>query len=177
MSAKKISSFIFLFLLFAALTFPQSLAEAAKKEKERRASLKGRKTVVVTNADLKKIIRRSAVSVVQSTSSDESTPARIQPPSNPPRRIETPVETRMDTRDSMDPTFQGDRLVSPEETVEMLTNKMYYLQQKFYTFTDWTLREEIQKEMVQTYEKLQKAQADAEKSGVKKRKRKAREKN
>lgn len=77
----------------------------------------------------------------------------------------------------MDPTFQGDRSVSPEETVEMLTNKMYYLQQKFYTFTDWTLREEIQKEMVQTYEKLQKAQADAEKSGVKKRKRKAREKN
>ena len=41
----------------------QSLAELSKKEKERRARLKGRATAVVTNEDLKFLTKREAVTV------------------------------------------------------------------------------------------------------------------
>ena len=49
-------------VLFAAsLVAAQSVAEAAKKEKERRENLKGKTTQVVTNADLAKTQKKPAV--------------------------------------------------------------------------------------------------------------------
>jgi hypothetical protein len=51
---KKPILWILAFLLGSSLLLSQDLVEAAKKEKERRAQLKKRSTVVVTNADLGK---------------------------------------------------------------------------------------------------------------------------
>ncbi len=59
--AKKISVAVFLFLLGVSFLSAQSLAEASKKEKERRAALKGKQTVV-TNADLGKLKKKPAMS-------------------------------------------------------------------------------------------------------------------
>jgi len=52
--------------LLAAVLWPQaargqSLAEAAQKEKDRRETLTAGKAVVVTNADLSKVKKKSAV--------------------------------------------------------------------------------------------------------------------
>lgn len=52
---KKISASLVFILFCASLIYPQSLVELAKKEKERRAKLRGKPSIVLTNADLKKI--------------------------------------------------------------------------------------------------------------------------
>jgi len=54
------------FLPFILVSFlqSQSLAELAKKEKERRAALKGRTAKVITTADLAKVKKRPAVETV-----------------------------------------------------------------------------------------------------------------
>jgi hypothetical protein len=168
MSRQRISCFILVFFLFVSLAFSQNLAEVAKKEKERRDSLKGKKSIVVTNADLKKVTRQPSVSVVQSPSAAVPNPEESQEPRSVPTREEDYSPPRMDSRNSREPTYSVEESENPAETVEMLTRKMNYLQQKFYTFTDWTLRDEIQREIVQTYEKLQKAQEAEKKSGDKK---------
>ena len=65
--AKKLSIAFFLFLLGASFLTAQSVAELAKKEKARRAALKGKQTIV-TNADLGKVKKKPAMT--------ETTPAK-----------------------------------------------------------------------------------------------------
>ena len=48
--------------------------------------------------------------------------------------------------------------------VNLLTLKIKGLQQKFFTFTDWTSKDLVQRETWETYLKLQKARQDAEKA-------------
>jgi len=177
MGVKKINFFIFIFFLFAALVFSQNLAEAAKKEKKRRAALKGKKSVLITNADLKQADLRPAVSISGIGSAGVKSSVRSQTPHNVPIRREPSVRGRKDSRDSREPSSFKERLENPEETVGMLTEKMNYLRQKFYSFRDWTLRDEIQREMVRTYEKLRKAREAEKKPDGKKRIAKNIEKN
>ena len=64
MRFKKISV-LFLALFFSAsFLSSQSLVEIAKKEKERRESLKEKKVMVVTNQDLRKVKKKTALSVI-----------------------------------------------------------------------------------------------------------------
>ncbi len=72
------------FFLGSSLLLSQDLVEAAKKEKERRAQLKKRSTVVVTNADLGKKPGEELVKV-----------QRAEEPEEPSQKIqETPPQTR-----------------------------------------------------------------------------------
>ena len=174
MRLQKIGCFLLFSVFLTSLVFSQNLAEMAKKEKERRASLKGKKSIVVTNADLKKVARQPAVSVAESPLSAVENPAGTPLTMTVPSREERELVPPVDSRDSSDPDYSGENPENPAETVEMLTRKMNYLQQKFYTFTDWTLRDEIQREMVETYEKLQKAQEAEKKTSGKKAKQKIR---
>jgi len=61
MGKKKILVSLFLPLLLVSFLQSQSLAELAKKEKERRAALKGKGATVTTSADLAKVKRKPAV--------------------------------------------------------------------------------------------------------------------
>jgi hypothetical protein len=61
MGKKKILVFLFLPLLLVSFLQSQSLAELAKKEKERRAALKGKAATVITSADLANVKKRPAV--------------------------------------------------------------------------------------------------------------------
>jgi hypothetical protein len=58
----RIAAWLLILGLSAGVATAQSLAELSKKEKERRARLKGRATEVVTNEDLKFLTKREAVS-------------------------------------------------------------------------------------------------------------------
>jgi hypothetical protein len=63
--------------LLAACLLPtvvrgQSLAESAQKEKERRESVRTKKTVVVTNADLSKVKKKSAVAMPSAPAPNEA---------------------------------------------------------------------------------------------------------
>jgi len=66
------------FILFGAcLLYPQSLVELAKKEKERRAKLSGKPSIVLTNADLKKIKKGAALITGSFTPSQKNKTNRI----------------------------------------------------------------------------------------------------
>ncbi len=60
---KKTLTFACAFLLPTALLFSQSLAEASKKEQERREKLKGKNVKVITNEDLRAVKRSPAVTI------------------------------------------------------------------------------------------------------------------
>ncbi len=75
---RRISTAIFVVLACVAILSSQSLVETAKKEKERRAALKakGKTSVVVTNADLKKQNKLPTIAVQPQVSSSRE---RSQP--------------------------------------------------------------------------------------------------
>jgi len=78
-----------IFLFCGSFLFSQNLVDVAKKEKERRESLKGTPSIIVTNQDLKRVPREeTAVSVSPKTPPQKSpdtiltakTPAQKAPP-------------------------------------------------------------------------------------------------
>lgn len=73
---KKSISLIIVSLVGAAMLSAQSLVEISKKEQERREQLKGKNVKVITNADLKQLTKKPAVSI---TSPDSLKGANIEP--------------------------------------------------------------------------------------------------
>ena len=157
MGMKKILTVLVIPLFFVALLFSQSLVEMAKKEKERRAKLKGKKSILVTNADLKNMKKRAAVTIPESQLAEirrraAQSPVRSQPSGDIDREgPENLAELEAKWKKA-------------DEYVELLTIKINGLQQKFYTFRDWTLRDSIQREIRDTFQKLQVAKEEAKKA-------------
>jgi len=65
MIIKRLAVVTFTFLFCGLLLFPQSLADVAKKEKERRANIKKKSSKVVTNTDLKRGEREETISIIR----------------------------------------------------------------------------------------------------------------
>jgi len=175
MSLKKIIVAISLPLFLTSLLSSQSLVDLAKKEKERRERLKGKKKIVITNADLKSLGKRPAV-----------TTSRPMLPAGGTERLASPSEKSL--LDKAEPSkAKGkvadkdkaeakdiDRSEPQEETpqeleakwkkareyVGLLTTKMNGLWQEFYSMDDMTSREKIQREISETSLRLQKAKED-----------------
>jgi hypothetical protein len=162
MSKKRICLTVLLSFLCVSFLSSQSLVELAKKEKERRAKLKGKTTVVVTNASLRQVKKTPAVTIHQPLFLEEepvetpSAPAEVQEEA-PPAPEETPAEEVI-----VDLTSLEDNVRKAEEYVGLLTLKMNGLWQEFYSLDDMTSRDQIQQEISTTYLQLQKAQQDAE---------------
>ncbi len=187
---KKITVAFFLLLLGVSFLSAQSLAEASKKEKERRAALKGKQTVV-TNEDLGKIKKKAAMTETvaekpaeeavageaETTVSPEGEQPQAEeaaPGEAPPPAVEAPPETAPPAPEA-EPTLSQEefnRLKSEledasnkaQELVDLLTMKMNGLWQEFYSLDDMTARDTIQQQISETYEKLLKAQQDATKA-------------
>lgn len=176
-----------------SLLLAQSLVDVAKKEKERRAKLKGKSGPVVTNEDLKKDSKRPKVVTNEDlkrdnkqsevvTNEDLKKIKRLPGVSVP--QEQNPDEGIVDPKDSPSVTPESQGVASPEdeslntenldrleqryhhakETVEMLMAKMNGLFMKYYSVADTTPREMIQSEISRTYLQLQKAQDAAEKA-------------
>jgi hypothetical protein len=169
---KKILAVLFLPLLIVSFLSAQSLAELSKKERARRAAVKG-KTTIVTNDDLGKIKKKPAVSSGQPAKTGEEdlaenpeaavetvTPPKgenAQPQQAPPSDQE-PVLT--DEQFNARKTELEDRWNKAQEMVDLLTMKMNGLWQEFYSMDDLTARDRIQQQISENYEKLLKAQQD-----------------
>jgi len=179
MMGKKILSTVFILLVCSSLILSQSLVEVAKKEKERRAKLKGKSgkvitnddlnTVkkqpeVVTNEDLKKGQRQPGVSIPSLQESTEDTSEKVEKPENKP----TPTKSDSPEQAKSDETEHLERLVleyeKTKEQVEMLTTKMNGLFMKYYSPDNMTPREMIQSEISRTALQLQKARDEEEKA-------------
>jgi hypothetical protein len=83
---RRISTAVCVVFACVSLLLSQSLVEIAKKEKERRAALKakGKTSIVVTNADLKKQTRLSIIAVESQDSSSQNRVQARQRPAPPP---------------------------------------------------------------------------------------------
>ena len=174
-------------LCFAALLGAQSVVDLAKREKERREGLKGRHAVVVKNIDLLRVQKLPAVEVIiPDTAAGEETlgeaqdvdPANISsdpdqavPPSGseapPVRQIVPPVAadgpTIIGSGESVDKPSSGEtlevQLKAAVDLVDLLTLKLSALRQQ-YEFQDAMVPGTvIQEQIVDTNQRLVKAQA------------------
>jgi len=144
---KKIITITFSLMLLVSFLCSQSVVEIAKKEKERRAKLKGKKAVVVTNADLRNLKRGPAISIIE-PAFDEDT---LSLPTEEIKPEDTEEQTRLEANWNR-----------ANQRASLLTLRMNELQQRFFSFENLYDRAEMQREIVETFQKLQEAKAEAE---------------
>lgn len=163
MSIKIVAVSIILPLLCMCYLSSQSLVEVAKRERERRAKLKGKKSIVITNETLQKRKVEPAISYKPIKSPYEE----VLSVSNVPNKrsmdnILSHVPSEKHPSPFTDFKSLEDRWKEAEEYVALLILKMNALQQEYYSMNNMTTRSHIQQQISDTYLKLQKAQEDAE---------------
>ncbi|MGQ9578831.1 MAG: hypothetical protein ACUVWQ_09435 [Candidatus Aminicenantales bacterium] len=172
MKLKLIGGIIFFALIFGSI-WPQSLVELAKKEKERRDSLKDKKVVVVTNEDLGRVKRGVALETGRaSTPPQEQTATQTLEESGTQRQASPVMPVNLDRESPVIfPRASGDdqksleeRYQKAKEYVELLTLKLNALWQEFYSLDDMTPRDTIQQAIAETFLKLQNAQEEEDKA-------------
>jgi hypothetical protein len=164
MNGLKAIAAVTLILMIPGLTSAQSLVEAAKKEKERREKLKGKTAIVVTNADLAKTSKKPAVVTPQQ--SEQSPPPIAAPPepsgtSVPGSQFKAAAAARAEARKQFEARKADleNAWATAKDEVDLLTLKMRSLWQQFYTFNSMTTKDSVQREISDTSQKLQAAQA------------------
>jgi len=182
MGMKKMLAALFLPLLLASFLQSQSLAELAKKEKERRAALKGKHATVVTTKDLAKSTRKPAVEAAEEVAAEEqageagaqgqqegSTPPAAQGAGEAVAETEKaaaedqkPVTTPQDIQKKQNEL--ADLAQQKAEMVDLLTLKLNSLYQEFYGLDNLKSREMIQVQISDTYDKLLKAETESAKA-------------
>lgn len=162
-----------LFLILSSLLFSQSLTEVAKKEKERREKLKGKKAVVITNSDLGKVKRRSALTtdraaapISPATPPDKSSNIDTAEPTGDSRT--TPPAKKIDGPEQLQTSIEEyeANYFKAREYTQLLTIKLRGLWHEFYNMDDMTDRSTIQKQIAETSQQIpeaQKAEAIAKK--------------
>jgi hypothetical protein len=176
-------------LFLASFLQSQSVADLAKKEKERRAALKGKTATVITTADLAKVKKRPAVEATNPEAAGEGTQAAQtegQGGAVPPGTAEHPQAAGAEAA-TVPPAEQPEPgSASPaqppalsekdykakqaelaktaqdkQDMVDLLTIKMNALYQEFYSLDNMKSREMVQAQISDTYDKLLKAELDA----------------
>lgn len=165
MQLKKFVTGVTLPLLLCSFLFSQSLAELAEKEKERREKLKGKRSVVVTNADLAKLKKKASLIIPQSVEMREeragvSGSERKSLPRESPSLEDKESDKREFLTTAPDPE---ERWMRAKEQVELLTLKINALWQEFYSLDDATSQESVQRKIDEASLDLQKARQDEEK--------------
>jgi hypothetical protein len=156
---------ISIFVLFLGVCFlsSQSLVEVAKKEKERRAKLKAKKIVVVTNEVLEKRKLEPSISIkyLEPPSSEISAVTEM-----PERRSldQVPLQALSDKNQTafIDLKSLEAKWNEAQEQVALLTLQLNALWHKYYSMNGMTPRDLIQQQISETYLRLQKAQSDAD---------------
>lgn len=166
MKLKKIIIGISLPLFLSSLLFSQSIVEVARKERERRARLKGLKAVVVTNADLGKVRKRPAMdtSRIVIPASATAPPGRYrdvdtaEPAPSQSVQQKPNINTQEPGQSSVEQA-EADYYKAREYT-QLLTVKLRGLWSELYSMDDMTDRSSIQKQIAETSLQIEKAQKD-----------------
>jgi hypothetical protein len=175
MDIKKALGTLLLPLILTSLLFPQSLSDVAKKEKERRESLKGNKAVAVSNADLARVKKKPAYVAAgpenQASSETEAaassktgalTGSETALSPNLPAGLKNQLaESSQTASQRMNEQIKVDlreKYSKAKEYRELLELKMASLQQQFFNMADTKAKELIQTEISETYAKLLGAQ-------------------
>jgi hypothetical protein len=157
MRSKKIILWMLVPFLWVSMLYSQDLVELAKKEKARRAKIEAKKTVVVTNSDLKRV---KTGSVVQAKA--------VRPPAAPATSA-SPAGAPAETAENIDQA-EGPPEVSLEEkwrradtNVRHLDMSLTRLGQQYYNARTSEEKERIQKQIDQTERELASARKETEK--------------
>ena len=147
---------LLLLSLCGGLSSSQSLVELARKEKERREKLKGKKTKVVTNADLRKIKIRPAVAIRENMLPE---PAPVEPSpqvtfSQEPEKSETLADQKEDGL--------KERWEKTQEEASLLSTQLDALWKQYHSAGNTVPKEYLQQQISMTYLQLQKAQQEAD---------------
>jgi len=148
----------------------QSLVELAKKEKERRESLKGKQVRVVTNQDLENLTKTPALTLPPQESTSTGFVGELPSTSDRPvvHRVTVEPPRSQNLKETGTETYSQDISGSTleeawkkaKEYVELLTLKMNALWAEFYGMQDMKSRDYLQQQISETYEKLLKAQEE-----------------
>ena len=177
--SRKILGIVLMLLVCSSILLSQSLVEVAKKEKERRAQIKGKSGKVITNDDLKKVKKQPkivtnedlkkgqrlpSVSIPSQQASKEDNSEKAEKPEIKitPTNSDFPEQAKTDETKHLE-----DLQVKYEKAgnqVEMLTAKMNGLFMKYYSTDNTTPKEMIQSEISRTGLQLQKSRDDEEKA-------------
>jgi hypothetical protein len=180
-------------LVLVSFLQSQSLTELAKKEKARRAALKGKTATVITTADIAKVKKRPAVetSNTEQAAAEGTEAAQVEgqaqegaaPPAGTEQaqaaETETPAVKPAETAPQQpgaaaDPSALSEKdykakqadltkaVQDKEQLVDLLTLKMNSLYQELYSLDNLKSRELLQAQISDTYDKLLKAQLDAQ---------------
>ncbi len=171
MRLKKFIVGVSLPLFLSSFLFSQNLVELAKKERERRAMLKGKKFAVVTNADLGKLRKRPALSISRfeaagatsvpadmSSVRDQAEPVESGDISSPGTQQGSNIDQRQPGQPSIEELEA--KYYQAREYTELLTIKLRGLWQEYYSMDDMTDRNSIQKQIAETSLQIEKAQRD-----------------
>jgi len=152
------------FLLFFCLFLgSQSLSELAKKEKERRQKLKGKESVLITNATLAKLKKKPAILVSQPAVS-EDTRRMIRPKRKRPSRKPSKAKIEeADKRESLSIESSLEKWKRAKEYVDLLTLRLNALWQEYYSLDEATSQEKVLREIDRVSRKLEKAREEEEK--------------
>jgi len=159
-------------LAIGASVSAQDLANAARKEKERRAALKDKSSVTVTNSDLAKTKKKAAISEAQNEGQEQPAVAEGEPsePVNKPTAVpaepsEAVVADAAFDVDSLRAELQ-DKYNRAKEHLDYLNLKMLALRQQFFSFNTMESKARVQQDIAQTNTDIQ--AAVAEEAGLKK---------
>ncbi len=172
----------FLPLLLVSFLQAQSLTELAKKEKERRAAVKGKPAATITTADVAKVKKRPAVETVAPAQAGEEAaaaegevktdegaappvtaqaaaapPAQAKPAETPPAAAAAETAKTIQARTTELTKAAEDK----QQLVDLLTLKMNALYQEFYSLDNMKSRELVQAQISDTYDKLLKAEVES----------------
>ena len=157
---KKSWIFVICSLALASLLCSQSLVELAKKEKERRANITKKKTVMVTNQNISKYKKDPAVITKSEPVAKNQPQPKTETETEEPARLEGGEPEVKAAGNAENPAELQKNLEKAQEYVELLTLKMNALWQEFYSLDDMTSRDSIQQKLDSTNKQLLKAQAD-----------------
>jgi hypothetical protein len=186
---KKLLAFVVLPFVLSSFIFSQSVTELSKKEKERRAAVKGKPTSVITNADLAKVKRKPAVEVAEpektateaQAAGETAAPPGQEGAQTPPAGQAAPAQKPAEQKPAEQPSSADQPAMSEkdfkarlaelatkaqeaQEMIDLLTLKINSLWQEFYNMGDVKSREYTQFQISETYDKLTKAEAAAVKA-------------
>jgi len=143
----------------------QDLASAARKEKERRAALKNRPTITVTNADLENMKKKAAFVGAENA---EAVPVGEE--GKPAQTEKKPTAVAAEPADAVNVDNVPDLAAAradlqakydrAKEHRDYLDLKMRALMQQLYSFNTMESKEKVQRDIADTRVMLQAAEAD-----------------
>jgi len=179
-------------LLFVSLLWSQDLTEAAKKEKQRREAIKGKKVTVISNADLSSVKKKPAVAVdnpstpaapeagqpeaaepqnteeaaapADNAEVAEPAPAEASPETLPMSADNSPETAMPTTAPNSQKSILEANWLKAKEYADLLELKVNSLWQDFYNMDDMMPKDRIQEQLSDTFDKYQKAREDEAKA-------------